>query len=276
MALWLLAVHLQTQHGKSTGRRRHWGTTPPVREPCTYRMMFSTVGRPRNCPVEGCRVQTTTRTSIRVHLFQRHVRDTVIILEEGNLLHPRCPGCNMLVPWRVLNRRHLSTAQYAKVVERKRQRMAEEEILESEERALKAYRRLLETVTSFKYLGRVLMAGDGDWPAAMGNLKKARKSWAQLTRILVREGSNPRVYGMLFKEVVQAVSIFGLETWVLTPHMEQALGSFQYRVARQITGAQMRRWDEGGWNYPPLATAMEEAGFEEIGTYILKMQNTVA
>ena len=27
----------------------------------------------------------------------------MVILEEGNLPHPRCPLCDMLVPWRALN-----------------------------------------------------------------------------------------------------------------------------------------------------------------------------
>ena len=33
---------------------------------------------------------------------------------------------------------------------------------------------------------------------------------------------------------------------------------------------------EGAWYYPPLESAMEYAGFEEIGVYIQKRQNTVA
>ena len=33
---------------------------------------------------------------------------------------------------------------------------------------------------------------------------------------------------------------------------------------------------EGGWDYPPLESSMEEEGFEEIGVYIQKRQNTVA
>ena len=107
---------------------------------------------------------------------------------------------------------------------------------ESEERAFRAYERPLESVTSFKYLGRVLTAADNNWPAVVGNLKKARKSLARLTRILRREGAKPRFSGMFFKAVVQAVLIFGLETWVLTPRMGRALESFQHRVARWITG----------------------------------------
>ena len=101
----------------------------------------------------------------------------MIITEEGNLPHPRYSRCNMLVPWRALNGRHISTAQCAKGVDRKRWRMSEEDMWESEERVFQAYVRPLETVTSFKYMGRALAAADGNWPAVVGNLKKARKSW---------------------------------------------------------------------------------------------------
>ena len=120
------------------------------------------------------------------------------------------------------------------------------------------------------------MAGDNDCPAVMINLKNARKSWSKLMRILVREGDNLRVSGMFFSTVVQVVLLFGSETWVMTPCMEHALGSFQHRVAQRITGRHPRRHEEGGWDYPPLVTAMEEAFFEEIGVYILKRQNKFA
>ena len=58
--------------------------------------------------------------------------------------------------------------------------------------------------------------------------------------------------------------------------MGRAMGSFQHGVARRITGRQPRKRNEGGWEYPPLAAEMEEAGFEYIGVYILKSQNTIA
>ena len=63
--------------------------------------------------------------------FHRNVRDTAIILEEGNLPHPLRPRCNILVPWCALNRRHLDTNQCAKGAERKRIWMTEEELRES-------------------------------------------------------------------------------------------------------------------------------------------------
>ena len=72
---------------------------------------------------------------------------------------------------------------------------------------------------SFKYLGRIVTAGDEDWPAVEVNLGKAQKSWGRLQRILSREGSEKRVSGGEFKAVVQQVLMFGAETWVVTPIM---------------------------------------------------------
>ena len=69
--------------------------------------------------------------------------------------------------------------------------------------AFEFYRKQLNTVPSFKYLERILMAGDNDWAAVAGNLGKARKSWGRLHRILSREGENKRVSGNFFKAVVQ-------------------------------------------------------------------------
>ena len=43
---------------------------------------------------------------MRAHFWHRNIRDTVVILEEGNLSHPRCPICDMLVTWRDLNGTH--------------------------------------------------------------------------------------------------------------------------------------------------------------------------
>ena len=116
---------------------------------------------------------------------------------------------------------------------------------ESLERAFQAYGGLLETVTSFKYLGMVLTTGDDNWPATAGNLRKARKSWMHMTVILSPEGADQKVSGLFFKAVVQVVLLFGAETWVLTPRMERALRSFQHRVVQWITGRKPRWRGEG-------------------------------
>ena len=69
---------------------------------------------------------------------------------------------------------------------------------------------------------------DDDCPEIVGNMQKARKSYAHLSRILVREGVNTRVVGVFLKAVMQVVLIFGAETWVMNSHMGQELGGVQH------------------------------------------------
>ena len=63
--------------------------------------------------------------------------------------------------------------------------------------------------------------------------------------------------GLFFKAFVQAVFIFGAETWVLTPRMERDLSSFQRRVARWLTGRNPKRRGEGRREYPLMEADME-------------------
>ena len=69
--------------------------------------------------------------------------------------------------------------------------------------------------------------------------------------------------------------LFRAETWVLNTRMERALSSFQHRFALRLTGRQPRRGGSGSWKYTPLAAVIVEAGFEEIGTYVTRRQNTI-
>ena len=63
---------------------------------------------------------------------------------------------------------------------------------------------------------------------------------------------------------------------MLTAKMEKALDSFQSRVARKITGKQLRRRKDGSWFYPPVEVVMKDTGMVGIWTSILRRQNTVA
>ena len=226
--------------------------------------------------MEGRPGKMATRMAMRVHFVHRHVLDTVVMLEEGNFPHPRCARCDIQVPRRALNGRHPGTAQCLKGVERKRGRLAETETREDSERAFEAYRESIESLTEFKYLGRILTATDDDWPAVVGNLGKARRTWGRLLQVLSREGAYPKVLRAFYIAVAQAVLLFGSETWVLTSRMEKSLGSLQSRVARKITGRHLRQRKDRSCIYPPLAGIMKETGMVGIKISILRRQNTVA
>ena len=120
LAVGLLSVHQQTHHGKLYGKRRKWEITSPDGEPQTYRMVFPPVVGLKTCPVEECWGRVATQMAIRVHFLHQHVRDTVILMEKGNPPHSQCPWCDILVPWKALKRRHITTSQCAKGAESKR------------------------------------------------------------------------------------------------------------------------------------------------------------
>ena len=70
---------------------------------------------------------------------------------------------------------------------------------ESAARDFQAYGRPIETATPFKYWGQALTASDDDWQEVVGNLRKVRKIWTCLSRILGREGVSTRVSGIYLR-----------------------------------------------------------------------------
>ena len=94
--------------------------------------------------------------------------------------------------------------------------------------------------------------------------------------VLRREGSDARTLGRIYVTVVQAVMIYGSETWVITPYIGRVLGGFHHRVACRLTGRQPWRGQGGGWVYLLLEDAIAEAGLMEVDTYVSRLQNTVA
>ena len=144
-----------------------------------------------------------------VHEVHRHVQDTVVMLEEGNSPHPRCARCDIQAPRKALDGRHLGTAQCAKGAERKRRRLSETETRENLDRAFHAYGQPMEAVSEFRYLGRLLTETDDDWLVVAGNIKKARRSWGRLDRVLGREGEDPKVSRTFYIAVTQQVLHFG-------------------------------------------------------------------
>ena len=104
------------------------------------------------------------------------MRDTVVIMKEGNCPRPHCPACDMFVPWAELDLRHPETALCAWREEMNRRHMVEEEDQAGLVTAIQDYDRPLEILSSFKYLGRLLIETDEDWMAVIDNIWKARKS----------------------------------------------------------------------------------------------------
>ena len=60
------------------------------------------------------------------------------------------------------------------------------------------------------------------------NLQRAQEKWVRLGKILGREGSDRITAGRFYVAVVQAVLLFGSETWILTLRLEKSLDHFHH------------------------------------------------
>ena len=204
------------------------------------------------------------------------MHDTTVVLEEGN--HPLqiCPKCEIFVTWKALNRTHQATKMCARGSDRRLKQLREEEARMSTTTAFDTYGSPLETVMTFKYLWMSLMASDDDWMSVVANLRKVRRQWARLSRILRREGGDPRRSGNFYKAVIQLSLLFDAETWVMSPSIGMTLGGFHHKVARRLAGMRPMLDTMARWVYPPLDVVMMTVGLEEVVAYVLLRQNTAA
>ena len=182
----------------------------------------------------------------------------------------------MFVSHKAFNGRNIVTEFFQRGDERKRRCLAEEEARLGAELTITAYGIPLYPVTSFKYLGRVILAADDDWPAVVNNLQISWRKWVRLTRVLIREGVDAWTSGQIYLAVVQLVMIYGYETWATKPLIGRGLGGLHHRVDRRLTGRQPQRGRYGVWVYNLLEDAMAEAGLQEVATYVSRFQNTLA
>ena len=168
------------------------------------------------------------------------------------------------------------THSTVRCAERKRRQLVAKEEREVTSRVFSTYECPLQMVNSFRYLRRVISAADNDWLLLLNNLFRARAVWRRTTRILGREGAALWVSVFFDNSVVQAVFLFGSETWVVIPRLGKALVGFQAQVARRLAVPLPQRTPEGKCTYTLVETAREEAEFLTMEEYIRRRQNIVA
>ena len=135
----------------------------------------------------------------------------------------------------------------------------------------------LERVEVFKYLGRMLTMDDVDGHTIGANLKKARRCWARLSRVLRAEYAAPRVCGIFYRATVQAVLLFGAETWDLLPADLRRLEGFHVRAAYRMSREHRpERTPNGRWQYPRTEAVLEEVGLKTVEEYVKVRRATIA
>jgi hypothetical protein len=234
---------------------------------------------PVACPVPGCLFQvgahkSAKRLTMRKHFQTRHMADMIVIAEEGEL--PQCPHCGFFGDT-VGTERHLQSQDCQRNTERRRRYF---NLLHRDETVGNATFTVngttINKVSKFKYLGRLLEESDNDDHAATRQLQRAREKWGRIGKVLSSQGVNAKTMGYFYKAIVQAVLLYGSESWTLTEGTMNKLRSFHSRVARYLTGRHIRPNADGTWTCPSSAEVLEEAGLHTIDEYIQKRRDTVS
>ena len=75
--------------------------------------------------------------------------------------------------------------------------LAEEEAQAGDEASITSYGIPISPVTSFRYLVRILLVADKNWPSVIRNLRKARQKWVRIMRLLSMEGADSWTVGQI-------------------------------------------------------------------------------
>ena len=94
----------------------------------------------------------------------------------------------------------------------------------------------IEGVSLFTYLGRSLYQSDNDWQEVRRNIGKSLQVWRRLGGILRQERLDHLTYVAIYRAVVQAVLLFGLETWVLLMTINKQVTGGCMGFLLQVTG----------------------------------------
>ena len=167
-----------------------------------YRVSFPWNYSSNDCPVKGFPGRVTNRPNPWINFMRGHVEYTIFILNEGTILHPPCNQYDMFILCEALAAGHLGTAICLKGAEWKRRRLAAAAAQEAAGTEFRAQDHVLERLETVKYLDRLLLSDDSDWPVVAGNLWKERRKWDRLSCMLVREGVDTGMYGRFYVTVV--------------------------------------------------------------------------
>ena len=221
------------------------------------------------CPVPNCSGGGTTTWSMYRHFAQRHPEADIIIQADGEL--PKCDKCMMRC-------KNLKSHQLTKTCQNLSRRRNNERLqdAQAEGNNVKFYvgGNEIDRVHNFMYLGRLLSDDDDDSPAIDSNLRKARARWGKLVNILKREGANATIMSKFYMTIIQAVLLYGSDSWIIKDRDLNKLRSFHNRAIRYMTGSHIRKTGDG-WEYPKHEELLKKCRLFPIDVYLERRRGTL-
>ncbi len=164
---------------------------------------------------------------MRQHFRDIHPTDLVKVPKEGRL--DRCKRCGMQV--HPLYPRHRLSKECQVGVERRQQREMAVTAALALRQQFTIHGDVLERVEVYKYLGWMMAQDNDDTQAVRAQLWKARATWARVEKVLQGENTPPTVAAKFYLAIIQAILLYGSETWVISPQAMAQLEGFHIRAA---------------------------------------------
>jgi hypothetical protein len=95
----------------------------------------------------------------------------------------------------------------------------------------------------------------------------AQGCWAWIFHVLRAENATPKTCGMFYKATMQAVLLYGSETWSLSPLSMKRLEGFHIRAAWRMSGKRPEQNVDGSWTYTRPEEVLEAVGMKSIPHY---------
>ena len=228
-----------------------------------------TKGHYNKCPVPNCSGGGRDTYAIYNHFASRHPNADIRINGDRDVV--KCDSCGQNC--RNLEK-HKKSAMCKKMTNRRINARKRQIQMAAEKAEFFVNGKKIERVHRFKYLGRWLDDRDDDTYAIVDNIRKARNQWNCLARILKREGANAVCMGRFYLVVVQAVLLYGSDSWTITEGNLKRIRSFHNRAVRYLTGKHICKRNEI-WEYPNHQELYKEAGLLPIEKYIERRRGTL-
>jgi exonuclease III len=270
-----LARHSREQHPGAPGCRLTMDQPEPLRQGGHTFIVDMEAGLLHDCPVANCRYACTNPSIMRRHFAYRHPEDRLEVLHQPG--YSQCISCGIMQNG-LHKTKHLATAfcregtlRLAALKQRRTVAAAAEAPA-----SFTVGPKVLEQVTEFKYLGRVIAQDDSDLAACIRNIARARAKWGAISRVLRRDGASTFNFSRFYMVIVSAVLLYGSETWVVTRRIQSMLEAFHNRVARTIAGTFIRKRDGDveSWIYPAVETTLRLSHLQSLGYYLEKRRAT--
>ena len=160
------------------------------------------------CPFPGCLGSSHTCNGFHLHFRSRYWDYRISILEEHPNPIPRYERCGIQVPEGRINNRHYVSDKCKQGEERRIRCKTLQRCFEASKVLFQINTDTLPLLEDFPYLGWTIAYNNSDWEEVYQNLRKVRRWWEMVERVLERTGATVWSQGAMYKSLAQLVLLY--------------------------------------------------------------------